>query len=107
MKLLLKHLTWLSASGVSINNARRLAQAPAVRTASFDSSRVRAPTRKYKAMALSFTQLQDPESSTFTYILADDTSKEAIIIDPVLEQASRKKQHGNLQGLIVTLLIHF
>lgn len=33
-----------------------------------------------------FRQLFDPESSTFTYLLADADSREAILIDPVLEQ---------------------
>ena len=37
-------------------------------------------------MAFSLTQLQDPESSTFTYFLSDKRTKEAIVIDPVLEQ---------------------
>lgn len=34
-------------------------------------------------------QLFDNISSTYTYLLADDTTKESIIIDPVLEQAER------------------
>jgi len=29
-----------------------------------------------------FRQLFDPQSSTYTYILGDDASREAIIIDP-------------------------
>ena len=33
-----------------------------------------------------FRQLFDEASSTFTYILADKDTKEAVIIDPVLEQ---------------------
>lgn len=33
-----------------------------------------------------FRQLFDPESSTYTYIIADDFGTEATIIDPVLEQ---------------------
>ena len=36
-----------------------------------------------------FRQLFEPESSTFTYILADSETKEAVIIDPVLETAER------------------
>lgn len=35
-----------------------------------------------------FRQLFDPTSSTFTYLLADADTKEAVLIDPVLEQAS-------------------
>jgi glyoxylase-like metal-dependent hydrolase (beta-lactamase superfamily II)/rhodanese-related sulfurtransferase len=40
-------------------------------------------------MDLIFRQLQDPTSSTFTYLLADRESREAILIDPVFEQAQR------------------
>ena len=39
-----------------------------------------------------FHQLFDPASSTYTYILADDTTLEAVIIDPVLEQRARDLQ---------------
>ena len=38
---------------------------------------------------LIFRQLFDQESSTYTYLLADSTSGEAILIDPVFEQARR------------------
>lgn len=36
-----------------------------------------------------FRQLFDPASSTYTYILADEASRAAIIIDPVFEQVHR------------------
>ncbi|MBS1123728.1 MAG: hypothetical protein H6Q90_5956, partial [Deltaproteobacteria bacterium] len=36
-----------------------------------------------------FRQLFDPETSTYTYLLADEDTKEAVIIDPVLEQLER------------------
>lgn len=36
-----------------------------------------------------FEQLFDPETSTFTYLLADDDSMDAILIDPVLEHVER------------------
>ncbi len=36
-----------------------------------------------------FRQLFDAESSTYTYLLADEASKEAVLIDPVLEQVDR------------------
>lgn len=36
-----------------------------------------------------FLQLFDKESSTYTYLLADYVAKEAIIIDPVIEQVNR------------------
>jgi len=36
-----------------------------------------------------FRQLFDPESSTYTYLIADDATHEAVIIDPVIEQVER------------------
>ena len=36
-----------------------------------------------------FRQLFDPETSTYTYLLADDATREAIVIDPVLDQLER------------------
>src|SRR6266849_9258062 len=36
-----------------------------------------------------FRQLFDPQSSTYTYLLADSASREALLIDPVFEQARR------------------
>ena len=36
-----------------------------------------------------FRQLFDPQSSTYTYLLADSTSREAVLIDPVFEQVRR------------------
>lgn len=34
-------------------------------------------------------QLFDPDSCTYTYLLADNTTKSAILIDPVIDQAER------------------
>lgn len=36
-----------------------------------------------------FRQLFDKESSTYTYLVADEVTREAALIDPVLEQAER------------------
>jgi sulfur dioxygenase len=36
-----------------------------------------------------FRQLFDQQSSTYTYLLADESSREAVLIDPVFEQARR------------------
>ena len=36
-----------------------------------------------------FLQNQDPETATFTYLLADPGTREAVLIDPVLEQVDR------------------
>jgi sulfur dioxygenase len=38
---------------------------------------------------LTFRQLFDPPSSTYTYLLADEQSRAAVIIDPVFEQVRR------------------
>jgi sulfur dioxygenase len=45
-----------------------------------------------------FRQLFDTASSTYTYLLADITTKEAVIIDPVLEHAKRDAQLVNDLG---------
>lgn len=44
-------------------------------------------------------QLFDPASSTYTYILFDEVSREAVIIDPVDEQLQRDLQVLREQGL--------
>jgi len=36
-----------------------------------------------------FRQLIDPETSTYTYLLGDESAREAVLIDPVLEQLDR------------------
>lgn len=59
-----------------------------------DVDPLRAASRRYcSRMALSqgllFRQLFEPESSTYTYLLADTSTKEAVLIDPVLETLDR------------------
>ncbi|XP_050432212.1 persulfide dioxygenase ETHE1, mitochondrial [Adelges cooleyi] len=49
-----------------------------------------------------FRQLFDKESSTYSYILADNDVKDAIIIDPVLEQVNR--DHTVIKRLGLNLL---
>ncbi|HEY6562509.1 MAG TPA: MBL fold metallo-hydrolase [Polyangiaceae bacterium] len=39
-----------------------------------------------------FRQLYDADSSTYTYLLADTQTREAVVIDPVLEQVERDVQ---------------
>jgi uncharacterized NAD(P)/FAD-binding protein YdhS/glyoxylase-like metal-dependent hydrolase (beta-lactamase superfamily II) len=41
---------------------------------------------------LLFRQFFDPESSTYTYLIADSGTKEAVLVDPVLEQVERDLQ---------------
>jgi len=36
-----------------------------------------------------FRQLFDPQSSTYTYLLADESTRQAVLIDPVFEQVRR------------------
>ncbi|AFY77369.1 MAG: MBL fold metallo-hydrolase [Hydrococcus sp. C42_A2020_068] len=48
-----------------------------------------------------FRQLYDQETSTYTYLIADPDTKEAILIDPVLEQVERDRKL--LQELGLTL----
>lgn len=36
-----------------------------------------------------FRQLFDPESSTYTYVLGDPVAREAVVVDPVLENSAR------------------
>ena len=49
-----------------------------------------------------FRQLFDPTSSTYTYVLADEVTREAVIIDPVIDQLDRDTQL--IQELGLTLL---
>lgn len=55
-----------------------------------------------------FRQLFDPQSSTYTYILGDEASREAVIIDPVFEQARREMALVEELGLkvVATLDTH-
>ena len=49
-----------------------------------------------------FRQLFDPETSTYTYLLADEATREAVLIDSVLEQFDRDRRL--LEELGLTLL---
>jgi glyoxylase-like metal-dependent hydrolase (beta-lactamase superfamily II) len=42
-------------------------------------------------VAVIFRQLFDPETSTYTYLVADEESRECVLIDPVLEQFERDR----------------
>jgi sulfur dioxygenase len=52
-----------------------------------------------------FRQLFDTESSTYTYLLADEASREAALIDPVLEQVERDLQLVEELGLKLVLVL--
>jgi len=49
-----------------------------------------------------FRQYFDPETSTYTYLLADESSREAVLIDPVREHAGRDE--GQLRELGLRLV---
>ncbi len=55
-----------------------------------------------------FRQLFEPVSSTYTYFLADPVSREAILIDPVVEKAERDAQLARELGfkLVMALNTH-
>ena len=57
-----------------------------------------------------FLQLFDPESSTWTYLLGDEASGEAVLIDPVLPQLERDlallAAHGLRLAAIVDTHVH-
>lgn len=72
---------------------------------------LRAPVRTYcSRMAwtegLLFRQLFDRESCTYTYLLADSDSKEAVLIDPVLETLTRDLKLIRELGLHLTLAVN-
>lgn len=52
-----------------------------------------------------FRQLFDAESSTYTYLLADLATREAVLIDPVLEQAERDLGLLEELGLKLTVVM--
>ncbi len=78
--------------------------APVVVLAGSDLARLRAAQKRFtgseaagklqkgKERAVIFRQLFDAESSTYTYLLADEDTREAVLIDPVLEQVGRDTQ---------------
>ncbi|XP_059480488.1 persulfide dioxygenase ETHE1, mitochondrial isoform X3 [Neocloeon triangulifer] len=53
-----------------------------------------------------FRQLFDRESCTYTYLLADLKSKQAVLIDPVLELAERDANIINELGLTLTFAMN-
>src|SRR6267378_7125634 len=82
----------------SANSPWRIPLTPAMRPLAMRSH---TPARPIKAppiragrgvkfsIVMVFRQLFDPQSSTYTYLLADAASREAVLIDPVFEQARR------------------
>ena len=52
-----------------------------------------------------FRQLFDAASSTYTYLLADPASGEALLIDPVFEQSTRDLSLLRELGLTLKLVV--
>ncbi|MGI0495247.1 FAD/NAD(P)-binding protein [Alkalinema pantanalense CENA528] len=53
------------------------------------SDQAAATTSAKLPSTLLFRQFFDPETSTYTYLIADEQTKDAILVDPVLEQVER------------------
>src|SRR5215510_13480367 len=71
-----------------------------MRTRSLRSTRrVRLSAGATNTHMLVFRQLFDPTSSTYTYLLGCSTAREAVLIDPVFEQARRDAALINELGL--------
>ncbi len=49
-----------------------------------------------------FRQLFDSESSTYTYLVGDEATRQAVLIDPVLEQVERDLRLVGELGLVLT-----
>src|SRR5262249_23756896 len=64
--------------------------------------------RYWTGMALVFEQLFDPESWTYSYLLGDDETGVAALIDPVVEQVDRDLARVAAHGLrlVYTLETH-
>ncbi|MEH2114618.1 MBL fold metallo-hydrolase [Nostoc sp.] len=62
---------------------------PISRATEQDSSNLRAAVPQ---STLLFRQFFDPESSTYTYLIADSQTKDAVLVDTVLEQVDRDLQ---------------
>ena len=52
-----------------------------------------------------FRQLFDQESNTYTYLIADSKTKEAVLVDPVLEKVERDYKLLNELGLTLKLCL--
>ena len=66
----------------------------------------RASAQEGSSSQLIFRQLWDPASSTYTYLLGDSSSREAILVDPVLEKADRDAGLIKELGLRLTTVVN-
>lgn len=58
-----------------------------------------APSRAGREPTVLLRQLLDPDTSTWTYLLADEESREAVLVDPVREQVARDIEQLEQLGL--------
>uniref|UniRef100_A0A8C6S4H9 Persulfide dioxygenase ETHE1, mitochondrial n=1 Tax=Neogobius melanostomus TaxID=47308 RepID=A0A8C6S4H9_9GOBI len=63
-------------------------------------------TRMARTEGLFFRQLFERESCTYTYLLADTETKEAVLIDPVLETLNRDVKLVKELGLTLTVAVN-
>ncbi|XP_026842697.1 persulfide dioxygenase ETHE1, mitochondrial [Drosophila persimilis] len=80
------------ARSSSVRNAQRNPESQPQRSVHSQFGTMSLPERKPFSPDFFFRQLFDGESSTYSYLLADLKTGEAVIIDPVLEQAKRDAQ---------------
>uniref|UniRef100_A0A4W4G1Q2 Persulfide dioxygenase ETHE1, mitochondrial n=3 Tax=Electrophorus electricus TaxID=8005 RepID=A0A4W4G1Q2_ELEEL len=71
----------------------------AAKTAQLSKSGLRLYCVRMDSTGVLFRQLFEPESCTYTYLLADADTKEAVLIDPVLETVDRDLKLINELGL--------
>lgn len=97
----------------AVSSAIRLwsCRAPVIDNRSAALSHPRPPSvRFYSGLMESgaplFRQLFESESSTYTYLLADTDTKEAVLIDPVLETVDRDLQLINELGLKLIMAVN-
>ncbi|XP_033254214.1 persulfide dioxygenase ETHE1 homolog, mitochondrial-like isoform X2 [Drosophila miranda] len=80
------------ARSSSVRSAQRNPESQSQRSVHSQFGKMSLPERKPFTPDFFFRQLFDGESSTYSYLLADLKTGEAVIIDPVLEQAKRDAQ---------------
>ncbi|KAM6910770.1 persulfide dioxygenase ETHE1, mitochondrial [Xenentodon cancila] len=96
-----------NAQGLSCAAAQRRRSCPGL-TLAVEPLRVNRSycTRVAMTKGLLFRQLFEPESSTYTYLLADADTQEAVIIDPVLETLDRDLRLINQLGLSLKVAVN-
>ncbi|XP_069559855.1 persulfide dioxygenase ETHE1, mitochondrial [Brachyistius frenatus] len=99
-------LAWTQGSSLAAARSRRLL--PGLRSAVEPLGVAGRSSSSGATMAegLLFRQLFELQSSTYTYLLADTETKEAVVIDPVLETIDRDLKLMEELGLNLTLAVN-